>query len=144
MFSGAEKWWANWEWTSLSLRRFVLGRGGLKKKKGNSLSCKRHWAQPNCNLTIFLFLLKVYSGMRSVTIAILFTVWSWYDSRSGLKGAEYLRGLMEVTTVARETRSPCSMEGENGNVFAWKDVVLIPLKCFSKIFEHISFCLASC
>lgn len=82
--------------------------------------------------------------MRSVTVAILFTEWSWYDSRSGLKGAEYLRGLMEVTTVARETRSPCSTEGENGNVLALKDAMLIPLKCFIKIFKHISFSLASC
>ena len=76
--------------------------------------------------------------MRSVTIAILFTIWSWYDSRSGLKGAEYLHGLMEVTTIARETRSPCSTEGENGNVFALKDVVLIPpykLKVYQNLYK---------
>ena len=41
--------------------------------------------------------------------------------------------LLGVMAIARETRSRCSTEGENGNVFASKDVSFIPLKCFTKI-----------
>ena len=33
----------------------MLERGGLKKKKGNSLDCKCHLAQPNCNDYFSLF-----------------------------------------------------------------------------------------
>ncbi|CAM9455872.1 unnamed protein product, partial [Rangifer tarandus platyrhynchus] len=52
----------------------------------------------------------VCRGMRSATIAILFAVWSWYDSRFGWKAAEYMLGLMEVMAIAGETRSHCSTE----------------------------------
>lgn len=71
--------------------------------------------------------------MRSATIAILFAVWSWYDSRFGWKAAEYMLGLMEVMAIAGETRSHCSTEGENGHVFASKDAAFIPFKCFTEI-----------
>lgn len=70
--------------------------------------------------------------MRSTTIAISFAVWSWYDSRFGWKAVEYMLGLMEVMAIARETRSHCSPEGENGHVFASKDVAFIPFECFTE------------
>lgn len=54
------------------------------------------------------------------------------DSRSGwtlnpgLKGAENIHHLMKVMDITRENTG-----GVNSNVFALKDGVFIPLKCFT-------------
>lgn len=55
--------------------------------------------------------------------------WVW------VKGAEYVRDLMEVTDVTRENLSPCSARSMNDNVFALKEGVFIPLKSFTKYFS---------
>lgn len=62
--------------------------------------------------------------------------WVW------VKGAEYVRDLMEVTDVTRENLSPCSARSMNGNVFALKESVFIPLESFTNYF--IPFCSTSC